>query len=266
MKIKIFTILSILCIFSFAQYSYADKPLSPPATYSVQSANKKYTVDINYEAKETVVYVNNQDGSRSELWKMPGWFRWVAVSNDGKYVVIPYGGLNLLTLNYKKDEVTLQIASEGKIIHTIKLDQLISDFNSLERTVSHYYWGDYLGFNDKNEYVIETVEKNKFHIGLETGYITREGADGGYNYKPKDGYVPGKESAIDASRAVAIAMDDLKKVLVKFPDKFDLIVNDNGQNISVSLIPGSSGNSVGGDLEITINKKSGVIIKRVAGQ
>ena len=143
----------------------ADRPLPSPESYLARSENKKFVADVKLEDNITTVYKVEPDGSRSPLWRMYGWFRWAEVSSDGKYVAIPYRGFNLLHEGYRRDEVMLYVVKEGKLLRVVRLNELIRDFSQISPTPSHYRWGWFRGFNDRNEFVIETVEGNRFFIG-----------------------------------------------------------------------------------------------------
>ena len=58
---------------------------------------------------------------------------------------------------------------EGKKTAHVTLDQLIDDFSKLQRTVSHYHWGNYNGFNDAGKFVVSTVDDKEITIDPETG-------------------------------------------------------------------------------------------------
>ena len=160
---------SALCIL-------ADEPLPKPVTYKQYSPNKMYVADVSLETKTITVSLVGQDKRTTEVWRISGWFRWVFVANNGQYISIPYNGGNLLARDYKKDEERLRIIKQGKIVKIVKLNELISDYANLRRTVSHYDWGKYLGFNKDNEFILETVEHIWFFINPDTGIIRKEKA------------------------------------------------------------------------------------------
>jgi hypothetical protein len=49
----------------------------------------------------------------------------------------------------------------GRLLTTVKLNELIRDFGRLRWTASHYYWGRYVGFDEQRRYVVETVEDRR---------------------------------------------------------------------------------------------------------
>jgi hypothetical protein len=102
---------------------------------------------------------------------MAGWFRLAALSDDGEILVAGYDGMNLLPLDYSPDLVVLTFYRRGAFIAEVTLDQVIDDFAALERTVSHYNWGYYLGFDQAGRYVIETVEGRRIAFDAATGVM-----------------------------------------------------------------------------------------------
>jgi len=169
MKRILFIIL--LCITSV---SHADEPLPDPKTYQVWSENKKYFAEINLEDDLTTVFRIGKNEERKELWQMYGWFRWAYLSNDGMYIGIPFWGESLIPRDYRKEQVVFRLVKEGKLIRVIRLNELIENFNNLIETASHYYWGNYRGFNNNNEFIIETVEKNHFTLNPNTGKLSKK--------------------------------------------------------------------------------------------
>ena len=167
---KKFIIVLLLSLISVAN---ADEPLPPPETYTVLTENKKYLAEISLEDVLTTVFKIEKDGKRKKLWQILGWFRWASLSNDGLYLGIPFWRGNLLPQEYRKEQVVFQLVKEGKLICIIRLNELIENFDNLIKTASHYYWGSYKGFNNKNEFVIETVEKNRFVLDLKTGKLKK---------------------------------------------------------------------------------------------
>jgi len=176
-----FSIKTILCLFILcfiyqikSPFVLADAPSPMPKNKEVFSKNQKYVSEVSYDDQKIVVYENKSDKNRSKLWEMNEWSRGVSLSNDGQYVATLYGGSNLLPIDYKEDQVMLDIYNKGELVQIISLNEIISDFSSLERTVSHYYWGVFKGFDDKNNYIIETVEKKRIKIDSAKGIISRE--------------------------------------------------------------------------------------------
>ncbi len=152
----------------------ADMPPPPPSDLEVWSENEKYVATLKYEENKTSIFRVSPDGSREKMWEMDGWFRWTQLSNDGEYLAIPYRGANLIPVDYDKEEIMLTLVQRGQITTTIRLVDLIEKFSNLRRTVSHYSWGSYVGFNEENEFVIDTVENNRFLVPPKDGEVEKK--------------------------------------------------------------------------------------------
>lgn len=160
-------------LFMNSVVAFADASLPAAQDREVFSNNKKFVAVMSVKDNRTVIYKMDKNGNRVKMWEMSGWSRWSTLSNDGEYLAIPYEGMNLLPLQYKKDEVMLIMVKEGKKIWDVKLNELISNFELLPRTSSHFYWGDCMGFNDNGEYRIKTAEGNDLFVDIETGEISK---------------------------------------------------------------------------------------------
>lgn len=127
----------------------ADTPLPPPATKEVWSPNKKFCAVMEPKPASTTIFRIESDGKRTKSWTMPGWFRVADLADDGEHLVVGNGGMNLLLLNVAKDEPMIDFFERGKLIKTVRLGELLKDQSSLQRTASHYYWGNYLGLDEQ---------------------------------------------------------------------------------------------------------------------
>lgn len=117
----------------------------------------------------TTVYRRRAGGVQEPLWSMPGWFRVASLSNDGEYLVTGFDGVNLLPLDFKKDQVMLSFYDRGKLIRHVRLNEMIADVSKLTKTVSHYQWGQYLGLNAEDHYVVELAGKQWLLFNIRTG-------------------------------------------------------------------------------------------------
>jgi hypothetical protein len=132
---------------------WADTPLSPPAKVVVWSEAHVYFVE-SVPNGDTTVY-RMSDGRA--LWKIPSWHRIVFVSDTG-FVAIGDEGINLLPLNYKTGVVLIELWHKGRLVHQIRLGDLVHNPKSLRRAASHYYWGIINGFNTSSLLEVVTVE------------------------------------------------------------------------------------------------------------
>jgi len=148
---------------------FADTPLAPPELREIWSRNGQYCAVMDPKPMTTTVYRVEADGKRIKQWTMQGWFRVADLADDGVHFVCGYDGMNLLPLRITADEPMIRFFKKGRLLKTVILSELIKDQGSLERTVSHYYWGRYLGLDEKGRYVVETVEGRKLAFDVTTG-------------------------------------------------------------------------------------------------
>jgi len=151
----------------------ATAPLPPPSDLEVWSVNRKYVAVLKYNENRTSVFSVQPGGKRERLWGMTGWFRWTRLSDDGEYLAIPYWSANLLAHDHRKDEAMLTLVKRGRTVAVVKLEDLISDFSKFSRPPPHH-WGRYVGFNKKNQFVIETVEGKRFFVSPTEGNLRQE--------------------------------------------------------------------------------------------
>ncbi|HEX5036097.1 MAG TPA: hypothetical protein VFX30_02960 [bacterium] len=152
---------------------FADAPLPPPELRTFCSRNGFFCAATDPEARLTTVYRRRAGGVQESLWSMPGWFRVAYLSSDGEYLVTGYDGLNLLPLDYKKDEVMLSFYDRGKLIRQVRLNEMIADFSKLEKTASHYQWGKLLGLNADDHLTVELADKRWLLYNVKTGQLIK---------------------------------------------------------------------------------------------
>jgi hypothetical protein len=89
---------------------------------------------------------------------MPGWFRWLFVSNDGACVATGYDGLNLIPQNYSDDLVLVTFWQRGNRVGEVHVKDVYSDRAKPIRTVSHYHWGTIKGFSDERTLAVQRAD------------------------------------------------------------------------------------------------------------
>lgn len=152
----------------FSSSARADSPIvSYDDSDRIQSRNKKFLATPTKNHKETIVY--EQVPSKREIWRMPSWSEAGNLSDDGDYLVVCYFGSNLLPLDYKPDMTMLTFYKRGTLIRKVPLSELIRDFRSLRRTISHYDWGLFTGFSALHRFDVETIEGRVVSYDVTTG-------------------------------------------------------------------------------------------------
>jgi hypothetical protein len=156
-------------ILSFVCFSvFADSPLTAPKSFRICS-NYVNVCAYSEVDKNTTIYSVKAKFELKELYQIPGWHRSVSLSSEGGYVVIGYGGLNLVSRDVTEDEVMLTVYKHGKLFKKYTLGQLYISLDSLKPTISHFYWG-YIKSVGFDGIEVETTEGTVF-IDLETDKI-----------------------------------------------------------------------------------------------
>ena len=143
-----------------------DEPLAAPSLKTECSPSGDICAEMDPERGTTVF--RQADGNHAVLWKMPGWFRVAFVADDGKHLVTGYDGSNLLARR-DPNETMLDFWNEGRLLRSVSLKELLPDLNRLEQTVSHWYWGYYVGFDPNGQFVVETVDGKRHLYDVSTG-------------------------------------------------------------------------------------------------
>lgn len=158
---KLFLVMTLI-LFSILGFCFADEPMMPPGTYKQYSKSENFYLIVDFENNEICCYENN--GKQNEpLWKIPGWYDFVYLSDDGTYCLIFENGVgNLLDVNYKKKDILFTVYKNGIKYDEKRICDVIKNFGKLKRTVSHYYWGMLKNFYEKG-IVFNTVEGLKIY-------------------------------------------------------------------------------------------------------
>jgi hypothetical protein len=149
--------------------SHADSPLPPPARETIWSANRQFFAVLEPDEQITTIYRTTHGKPEEKVWSMYGWFRVAALTDDGEHLVAGYGSMNLIPLDYDKRQVMLYFFKRGELINYVTLDQIIRDKSKLQRTVSHYHWGNFEGLDQAGCYVVETVEGRRIRFDVAKG-------------------------------------------------------------------------------------------------
>jgi len=154
---------------------HADGPLPPPARETIRSANRKFLAVMEPDRLITTIYRTSPGKREEKVWSMYGWFRVAALTDDGEHLIAGYEGMNLIPLDYDKQQVMLYFFRRGELINHVTLDQIIRDNTKLQRTASHYHWGNFEGLDQAGRYVIETVEGRRIRFDVTKGTPITEG-------------------------------------------------------------------------------------------
>ena len=147
--------------------AYADSPLPPPLTYTIRPAHTKACwAEISVESDSLTVYRKTVSG-REALWSVPGWYRVADLADDCRSLMTGFDGANLVP-DADPTRVLLRFHRDGKLLREYRLDELM-DPKRLQRTVSHYQWGNYLGIERGHFYRIVTNGRGEQVFDMATG-------------------------------------------------------------------------------------------------
>ena len=137
--------------------AHADSPLEPPHRYTVCSSSKVYCVTSDPQMG-TFAHMFKDPNREAAIWTIHRWFRVLFVSNNPDYIVTGYDGINLAPRESPGSIDILTFWCRGEQVRSYKLSELVTELSALRPTASHYYWGDYQGFDSDGNFRIYTVQ------------------------------------------------------------------------------------------------------------
>jgi hypothetical protein len=148
-----------LLVFTYASYSFGDKP-APPSSYKIISSNQKYVFVMI-----APLSIEN-DASNKLLWSVD-WYRYgVEIANDGVHLISKGG------MASEMEDAALTFYSNGSPIQSYSVNQLVKNKRKLQHTASHFFWEkDSLFDREKNRYYIETLDQRHFIFDVSSGSI-----------------------------------------------------------------------------------------------
>jgi hypothetical protein len=168
MKRSIFT----AALLTAALPALADAPVPPPARITVCSPNGRFCAVADPQ-RNVVIGYRAQDPD-TELWRVSSWQRAFHLADDGDHLVVCYRGLNLLPLDYEPDWVMLRFFNRGALVRQWRLRELVPDLTKLKRSVSHYEWGQCVGFQADGSYEVTTADRGSLRFDATSGHLIDE--------------------------------------------------------------------------------------------
>lgn len=148
--------------------SRADQPLEVPQNRKIEAPSGNCWTYEDAANKTTTAY-KRINGKNTKLWAINGWYRVAAIASDCEHFVTGYEGVNLLPEDYSPDMVMLSFYSKGSLIRQVPLKELVKDLSKLEKTVSHWSWGHYIGLERGSYYRVKTVDRGEVVYDMKTG-------------------------------------------------------------------------------------------------
>jgi hypothetical protein len=123
----------------------ADEPLEAPKTQVFWAPNGQYCAVSDPDPALTTVYRLDSKGPSKALWTVKTWFRQAELTDDGEALVAGPDSLNLLDEDYRPSDALLRFYVKGKRVRVLTVGEVFPRGKGLEKTVSHYSWGDVEG-------------------------------------------------------------------------------------------------------------------------
>lgn len=168
MKKAFLTALSVLAIVA---------PFEAPAQTGEDklhcSLNGFFCAASEREREVTTVYRRRAGGVKEPLWSMKGYFPVAFVSNDGEYLIAGYFAGGVLPPDYKRSQVMISFYDRGRLIHEVRLDELVRDFSKMPKVDSQYRWGGYLGLNADDYLTVQLFDQSWVLFNARTGRAVR---------------------------------------------------------------------------------------------
>jgi hypothetical protein len=161
-------IIVLICLLCFSGHANADSPLPAPERLTICSSMKTFCAVSDPDKKITTFFDNR---SKKNLWSIPGWHRWLLVSNDGESVAIGYGGLNLVPYDVSLKEPVIHFYHRGKRVHSVLLGDIYQNITQMRETASHRVWLNNLSINKANQLVLQLPNNKQIAYRMKTGLV-----------------------------------------------------------------------------------------------
>jgi hypothetical protein len=162
--------------------SAADRP-APEREYTIRSSSGTYEFAMQPGGPQGSPQPYGEafdiaQGERILLWRVTGWYApQTFISNDGRSLVRmgPWASKPIT------EELALAFYRDGQELKRYVVADLISDENSVQRSVSHYTWqaqnNESPGMIEDGRFQLQTVEGKLLTFDLATGEISDSEAD-----------------------------------------------------------------------------------------
>jgi len=137
----------------------------------VASANKRYFAVLGSDQQSTVVFKRLSRKKREKLWEAPVWSPATYLADDGDHLVIGYEGGNLLSHQYRFDQVMVSFYRRETLIRSVSLNEIILDRRHLEASDSGVQWGFFVGLIGPTKFALDTVERRRLIFDIATGKL-----------------------------------------------------------------------------------------------
>jgi hypothetical protein len=150
----------------FAGTAMADSPLPPPTRSVVCSHSGEFCAASDPGTQVTSI---TRHGEASPQWAIPGWQRWLIVTDDGQRVIVGYGGLNLVSKGVALSTPVLLFYGPSGLIKSVTLGDLYRSTAEMTETVSHYEWERAVYLDSSGHLVVERVDGSRVTFDPNSG-------------------------------------------------------------------------------------------------
>jgi hypothetical protein len=112
------------------------------------------------------------DGSTEPLWTVDWYAHGVQLTPDGMHLIRPGPWAWLRDDKPDLDVEAVSFFANGRLLRTYRVGELVDDSGRVERSVSHYRWEKEERVSGEFEYMITTIDGNRFVFDVRTGEIT----------------------------------------------------------------------------------------------
>ncbi len=164
----------------------ADSPAMPtPKIVADSYGNHYFTMiprEFHYEENELVMdnppygvaYKLELDGSKTELWRVNGWYAFETYLAPGGMYLVRMGNW-ASGCGASEEDLAVAFYKNGIEIKSYSTKDLIKDKNSVTCSVSHYMWQKRREYPSSisysGEFKLETIEGKSFVFNVKTGEI-----------------------------------------------------------------------------------------------
>lgn len=146
-------------LLAVAADSRGDQPLDPVYSTTFCSKNQTYCVRSTATPAHLDVYERTAPGR--VLWSRGEFVAKGFLSNDGRFIVSCYPGLDLLPLDATLDFLLVRVLHASGKADEIKLRELFSSIEKLPHSSSHLFWGRCVGIED-GKAVLERADGSRW--------------------------------------------------------------------------------------------------------
>lgn len=144
--------------------------ISTPTTWETCSPSGQYCARLDPDENRITAY--RAGAKEVVLWTAGDWSSVAALADDGEHLMLGYKGMSLIPVNYDPEMKMLTFYRRGEVIQRVTLSALI-DRAAMQRTVSHWYWGNYLELDADGRYAVRTADGRKIRFDMTTGMPIR---------------------------------------------------------------------------------------------